>query len=404
MAKVKMSRAFDAFGNIVSIADVSSGKSCKCTCLGCKSPLIAKKGEDRADHFSHDPNSKVKSACTWAPETEIHIVAKEIIEEDKCLLIPIGTIEPRTELIQFDQVKLEIRQESRVPDVVAELDGEVFFIEVAVTHLCDMSKVQDYKRSNRNCLEIDLSGFHITGEVVAKNELREMINSAESTWVSVAPTGNYALKIHNHNRHQISELHKRHKAEKSKLQGEISVLQGNLRTFKNTESAAQAKSSSVNEQLKLLNYRLQQAKLALANFERDIEQHNSELQKVYMFEENQKKHAIWHERVVEANNKRESDLNMTSLKLTSLQLRLEDDGKALEQKQAKLERYETQLNNKESKFEHTVEVRALELAEAKLAILLKDKQSEIDAYNNKVKDAEKRFAEVKRKYGSYIKV
>jgi len=404
MARVKMSRAFDAFGNIVSIADVSSGKSCKCTCLGCKSPLIAKKGEDRADHFSHDPNSEVKSVCTWAPETEIHIVAKEIIQEDKCLLVPIGTIEPRTELIKFDQVKLEIKQENRVPDIVAELDGEVFYIEVAVTHSCDNAKVRDYKRSNRNCLEIDLSGFHITGEVVAKNELREMINSAESSWVSVAPTGSYASKINNHNRYQISELHKRHKTDKKKLQREISVLQGNLRALKNTESSAQAKSSSANEKLKLLNCRLQQARLVLTNFERDIEQHNSELQKVYMFEENQKQHFIWHESVIEANNQRESELDMKSLKLTSLQLRLEDDGKALEHKRAKLEQYETLLNNKESKLDRTVEARALELAEAKLAFLLKDKQSEIDAYDNKVKDAEKRFAEVKRKYGSYIKV
>lgn len=42
-----MSRAFDAFDNIVSIADVPSGKSCKC--LGCASALITKKSEDRVN-------------------------------------------------------------------------------------------------------------------------------------------------------------------------------------------------------------------------------------------------------------------------------------------------------------------------------------------------------------------
>ncbi|HCE1619873.1 hypothetical protein ACXIT2_22275 [Vibrio parahaemolyticus] len=399
-----MSRAFDVFGNIVGIEDVSRGKNCNCTCLGCNSSLIARKGEDRAAHFSHDPNSKFKSDCSWAPETEVHIIAKEIIAEDKCLLVPIGTIEPKTELIKFDKVTLEVRQGNRIPDVVAELDGEVFYIEVAVTHSCDSSKVRDYKLSNKNCLEIDMSGYNVTGEFVSKNELREMINSAESSWISVAPTGNYASKINNHNRHQISELHKRYKTEKTKFQSQLATLQSNIQVLKNSESSAQAKNAYTNKQLKQINHKVKQAKSVLADFESNIEQHNSALQKVYMFEENQRQHVIWHEAVIASNNKRESELDAKDFRLSSLQLRLEDNGKALEQRQFKLEQYERSLSNKESRLERTIEDRALELAEAKLALLLKDKQSEIDEYDNRIKDAEKRFAEVKRKYGSYIKV
>ncbi len=403
MTKVKISRAFDAFGNIVSIDDAPRGKSCNCTCIGCGGGLIARKGE-RAAHFSHDPNSKVKTDCSWFPETDIHIIAKEIILEDKCLMVPIGTIKPRTELIIFDRVTLEARQDSRIPDIVAELNGEVYYIEIAVTHPCDRAKVQDYKRSNKNCLEVDLSEYRITGEVVSKNELREIINSAESTWVSVAPTGDYALKINNHNLHQISELHKWHKKEKAKLQDQITTLQANVTSLQRSENSAQAKTAYATTQLKQVNYKLKRAKSSLENYEKEIEHHNSNLQQVYEFEENKKQHTIWHENAIAANNRRESELEMESFRLSSLKSRLEDENKALERKQWKLEQYEKSLANKESRLNNTIETRALELTETKFALLLKDKQSEIDEYDNKVKDAEKRFAEVKRKYGSYINV
>lgn len=399
-----MSRAFDAFGNIVSISDVPRGSDCKCTCIGCNSSLVARKGDDRAHHFAHDPNSNFKSECSWAPETEVHLIAKEIIAEDRSLLVPIGTIEPKTETICFTAVDLEVKRGNRIPDVVAEVGGETFFIEVAVTHSCDGRKVRDYKRNNMNCLEIDLSGFRVTGELVSKSELREAIHSAESSWLSVAPTGHYAEKINNHNRLKLSELHKRYSIDKQKLQNEFNGLRSNIKSLQEKERRAENQSEVATKQLRQVNHKLKQARALLHDCASNIEHYDSMLQKVYMFEENQKQHAIWHEAAITSNKKRENELNEINFKLSSWQSRLEDTARELEHQRLTNDRQAVLLKSKEVKLERSIEFRASELADARLDALLKRKQSKIDDYDARVSDAEKRFAAVKRKYGSYIKV
>ncbi|MCG9679095.1 hypothetical protein [Vibrio sp. Isolate24] len=399
-----MSRAFDAFGNIVSISDVPRGSSCNCTCIGCNSSLVARKGEERADHFAHDPNSKVKTDCSWAPETDIHLIVKEIIAEDKSLLLPIGTIEPKTEIVEFSNVQLEVKRGNRIPDVVAEVGGETFFIEVAVTHSCDGQKVQDYKQNNQNCLEIDLSGYRITGELVSKSELREIIHSAEANWLSVAPTGNYAEKINTHNRRKISELHKRHRRDKQKLQSELTKLKSNIQFLQEKERRVENQSGSAAKQLQQVNHKIKQARATLRDCESNIEHYDSMLQKVYMFEENQRQHASWHVAAVASNKKRENELDEINFKLSSWQSTLEDTTRELERQQLANDRQAALLKSKEVKLDLSIESRAMELAEARLDALLKSKQSQIDDYDARISDAEKRFAEVKRKYGSYIKV
>lgn len=160
MSKVEMTRGVSAEGKIISISNVSSGLQDNCFCFDCGARLVARKDEKNEDHFSHYQNDIKSKTCTWGFETELHLLAKELIAENKALEIPIGTIEPISELIEFNSVSLEKRVGNRIPDLITVTDtGDSILIEIAVSHFCDKAKILEFKESNLNCIEINLSGF-----------------------------------------------------------------------------------------------------------------------------------------------------------------------------------------------------------------------------------------------------
>ncbi|MCX0445429.1 hypothetical protein [Aeromonas veronii] len=209
---VKMSRAFNASRQIVSIEDVPSGKACRCTCIDCDEPLVAKKGQVNRHYFSHEPTSATDELnvnpreCHWGPETELHILAKEVLAEDRQLSLPIGITNPKSELLTFETVQLEFPEGSRIPDVSAYVNGEKILIEIAVTHFCDEDKIADLKRINATCIELDFSKFSLDVEVLSKNAVLEYLVTCPKKWLSVAPVGPIAEAIHQHERHVLRDL------------------------------------------------------------------------------------------------------------------------------------------------------------------------------------------------------
>lgn len=75
-------------GNVVCISELSSnerGLACNCTCPSCGMPLQARIGKKKQRHFSHNNrNCDTKSAN----QTALHMLAKEIIEDNKEILLP----------------------------------------------------------------------------------------------------------------------------------------------------------------------------------------------------------------------------------------------------------------------------------------------------------------------------
>ncbi|HDX8587072.1 TPA: hypothetical protein RQN71_002415, partial [Aeromonas dhakensis] len=157
MARILMTRAFDENGHIVDVKDVVSGKACNCTCIGCQGAVWAMKGQVKAHYFAHEPNSIEQNSCTWKPETEIHILAKEVLATDRQLILPIGTINPIHKNIVFDEMVCEVYEGRVIPDVIGFIDGEKVLIEVAVTHFCGRGKIKELKKVNSTCVELDLS-------------------------------------------------------------------------------------------------------------------------------------------------------------------------------------------------------------------------------------------------------
>src|SRR5690606_28862264 len=85
-------------------------------------------------------------------------------------------------VIQFDEVKLEYRMDSIIPDVLVMVKGRPLMIEITVTHKTEKSKIEKIKEMGISCLEIDLST--IKGELTIQ-ELENIIikEASHKNWL-----------------------------------------------------------------------------------------------------------------------------------------------------------------------------------------------------------------------------
>ena len=84
---IKFPYAIDKNSNeIVSVTDVSNGKSCNCICFCCKEEMIAinSPNNKQEPHFRHHQNSK----CNVNFESFIHWITKEVIKEITIIFLP----------------------------------------------------------------------------------------------------------------------------------------------------------------------------------------------------------------------------------------------------------------------------------------------------------------------------
>ena len=220
-------------GRIVSILDVpfeEYGLRCGCTCVQCGEPLEAcsiRPDNLREAHFKHrkstrEATDEPRFACSpdWANESGLHLLAKEIIEEEQCVAVPaIGAIsanriarisedmggEPllpagwstvSVEDIQsnqedskihasevFSEYRIDGNDESQT--IIADLflnanDFGPLCIEIFVTHRVPSVKKRAAWSQGIPMLEIDLSDFYEDGEMVSKETLKKFL--LESTY------------------------------------------------------------------------------------------------------------------------------------------------------------------------------------------------------------------------------
>lgn len=156
--------ALNNLGILININDVDKNNSDKYFCIQCGDELIARKGEINRHHFSH----KNIQNCNF--ETYLHQLSKLIffkkyndclltkkpfylqysrtIECTSCLALEIQcTLKNETydfNLIdRFDKIYFEKFHNGYIPDIMLESSksGEVIFIEFAVTHKCELQKI-----------------------------------------------------------------------------------------------------------------------------------------------------------------------------------------------------------------------------------------------------------------------
>lgn len=144
--------AVNKAGKNVYIDEVPNGKNCGCFCKECGGDLVAKNnGKIKVHHFAHATGNDSIS-CS---QTALHILAKEIIAEERCVAIPRSG---KIEFYSADKVELEKSLGDIIPDVFATVKGRAFMMEILVSHAIDEEKLDKIKEHRISCIEIDLSG------------------------------------------------------------------------------------------------------------------------------------------------------------------------------------------------------------------------------------------------------
>lgn len=304
MTNVKMTRGISSDGKIISISTVDSGLQENCFCFDCGARLVARKGETNADHFSHYPKDQDDRECHWGYETELHVLAKEIIANTKSLELPIGTIEPQSELVHFQDIYLEQKVGKRIPDLVAyTISGDCIHIEIAVTHFCDREKINELKRNNINCAEVELGFSDNDSELITTEYVADALKYAPIKWLSLNNTSDIALKTFNHNKlkqlnliEKLNEIHlsieqfqpqmDRQEKIKNHISKTIEELSNKYTELKKNHNQLQVEFDKNEEMLKKNTIKLEKinnAELLIEKYRAETQQKTALIQKCNLF-------------------------------------------------------------------------------------------------------------------------
>jgi len=131
-------------GKIIEISAVENGLACNCICPCCRKQLIARKGKIKKHHFDHFDSKD----CNGGVETALGILALEILEKHKRIVLPSVYLTHSVELlfgpqaITFDKVILERIMSHTIPDIIIFTQNTPLLIEIRTTH-------SDWFKSNK---------------------------------------------------------------------------------------------------------------------------------------------------------------------------------------------------------------------------------------------------------------
>lgn len=157
----------DEFNRLVHIEEVERGLACKCRCVICQEPLMARQGDIREHHFAHISSME---ACQSDHESLLHRFAKRCIVEANGLVVPmnpvvgaaLGIQNPQSLelLMSCQRIDEELTMGNIRPDLLVVTHGGVAVaVEIAYSSFCDLLKQQEFKALNLPAVEIDLSTF-----------------------------------------------------------------------------------------------------------------------------------------------------------------------------------------------------------------------------------------------------
>lgn len=154
--------ALSTNGMPVGIHQVSRGLACNCYCPACGAPLIARRGQRKAHHFSHYRQPE----CTGALESSLHIMAKAVLERSRKIVLPPTHIHSREEPVQYAQlyqyggVLTETGYQDLIPDLILESPGRQVLVEIAVHHASRAAKIWKLQQARLPAIEIDILSLH----------------------------------------------------------------------------------------------------------------------------------------------------------------------------------------------------------------------------------------------------
>lgn len=123
-----------------------TGLKCNCNCFNCGGTLEAVLNTTRKKYFRHYN----RPDCNPMPETELHLLAKQIILTHDQIYVPYRGI------LDYVNPVAEVRMNELVPDATVTIDRFPLYIEVVVTHGIDHLKFDRYKADNARVMVINL--------------------------------------------------------------------------------------------------------------------------------------------------------------------------------------------------------------------------------------------------------
>lgn len=170
----------------VHISEVPTGLACGCSCPQCGKRLVAKKGRLVVHHFAHYATQAAQ--CTWATESALHRLAKDILAGEKAIWLPAtplllpGTPRAKDEgWFPYETARLEERINDVRADLLLTNGTDAVMVEIAVSHFCNEAKIQKIEAAGVSAIEINLSGFDLFNSDL---DLRSaLLKEAPRTWL-----------------------------------------------------------------------------------------------------------------------------------------------------------------------------------------------------------------------------
>lgn len=228
-------RKIDNIERLIHISEISpheSGLKCNCVCPHCGVKLQAKLPKTKKDYtarFAHHDSD----TCSYAAETAIHMKAKEIIDAEKCIVLPEvrASYKDMEKLISeevkiiFDRVELEYRIDNIIPDVVAYINDRPILIEIKITHGIDDIKLKKIKAIGISTIEIDLSDLNTNYD--PEMLYKEVIKKTErKTWIYNVIEEEKIKELRQEYKIKSEKMRQRHEAElKAKEKKRIEKIQ-----------------------------------------------------------------------------------------------------------------------------------------------------------------------------------
>lgn len=200
--KPYLTYALDAEGKLIHVDSVSTGLACKCFCPHCKGELVAKNGGNRkVHHFAHANGSD----CIGAIESALHKMAKDILQEQRLIMLPPVQQGGIGKQMAFGKIEVEVfaKELSLRPDCIGYTeDGCIIWVEFKRSHEVDIKKAGKIISARVDCVEIDLNSCELDPTKVRSYierscEGRKWIYNHESSQTFLICNKNSNAQYHN---------------------------------------------------------------------------------------------------------------------------------------------------------------------------------------------------------------
>ena len=118
----------------------------------------------------------------WSDESSLHKLAKEVLAEEKKIMLPLIQGEQKARQLEFDNVKEETRdpETGLIPDCVCYYEENKLWVEFKRTHEVDTKKADKIRNAKIDCIEIDINDCEINKEAVRHFIVEE---STKRIWI-----------------------------------------------------------------------------------------------------------------------------------------------------------------------------------------------------------------------------